>query len=102
MSRPPQRVVCAAALMNDGLIVTGVRHYSPDMRATLRRLYGNGLRAFGRWWIKPYHLRVKEQGFVDQYGIFLSRKEAWVIADREGQMRHRASLPGTLFSENLY
>lgn len=31
MSSP--RIVCAAMRMDDGLIVTGVRHYSPDMRA---------------------------------------------------------------------
>ena len=65
---------------------------------------------------KPYHLRVKQQGFVDQYGTFLSREEAWVIADREGQIRmydpagHGPTIPRvanqgdkqTLFSEDLY
>ncbi len=103
-------------LMDDGLIVTGIRHYSPEMRATMRRLYGSGLRAFGRWWIKPYHLRERVQGFVDQYGTFLTREQAWVIADREGQIHlydpagkgaliPRAANVGdreTLFSENLY
>ncbi len=89
-------------LMDDGLIVTGVRHFSPDMRATLARVYGKGLRAFGRWWLKPYHLRVVEQGFVDQWGTFLNRQDAWVIAEREGQIREQVSIPGTLYSENLY
>lgn len=32
------RIVSAAMLMRDGLIVPGVRHYSPDMRAVLFRL----------------------------------------------------------------
>ncbi len=115
--RPPQRVVCAAMLMDDGLIVTGIRHFSPDMRATLARVYGNGFRLFDRWCLKPYHLRVVEQGFVDQFGTFLTREEAWVIADREGQIRLYdpadttwATIPraarqgdaGTLFSEELY
>lgn len=37
-------------LMDDGHIVTGVRHFSPDMRATLRRLYPRNwfMRLFGR------------------------------------------------------
>lgn len=33
------RIVCAAMLMDDGVIVTGVRHYSPEMRVVLRKMY---------------------------------------------------------------
>lgn len=56
-----------------------------------------------------------EQGFIDQYGNFLSRSEAWKIADKMGQIRrptsHEKELnprqpnmgdDGLLFSENLY
>lgn len=78
-------------LMEDGLIVTGVRHYSPDMRALLSRIYGAG-----------YHARVKEQGFIDSRGQFLSREAAWKVAEENGQIRYEVSRPGTLFSENLY
>jgi hypothetical protein len=78
-------------LMTDGLIVTGIRHYSPEMRLVLKRIYGN-----------DYKYKVKEQGFVDQYGEFLTREVAWVIAEREGQIREQVSTPGTLYSENLY
>ena len=99
------RVVCAAMLMDDGLVVPGVRHFSPDMRAILRRIYGD-----------KYHLRVKEQGFIDARGQFLSREEAWRVADRNGQIfLYDPSGKGrlipqpanqgsteTLFSENLY
>lgn len=99
------RVVSAAMLMEDGLIVPGVRHFSPEMRAVLHRIYGEG-----------YHLRVKEQGFVDTHGNFLSRKEAWVRADQNGQiflydpsgkgrLIPQPANEGTheiLFSENLY
>ena len=99
----PRRVVCAAILMDDGLIVTGVRHYSPDMRATLARIYGKGLRAFGKWWRKPYYFHEAEQGFIDQFGKFLTREEAFVLARQNGQCPH---LPTTgtacLFSEDLY
>lgn len=101
-TRPPSRVVCAALLMDDGLIVTGIRHFSPEIREVLRRIYGSGFRAFGKWWVKPYHLRVLEQGFVDQYGVFLSREAAWKIAECEGQIREQVSVAGTLYSENLY
>ena len=69
------RVVSAAMLMDDGLVVPGVRHFSPDMRAILRRIYGD-----------KYHLRVKGQGFIDARGQFLSREEAWRVADRNGQI----------------
>ena len=99
------RVVSAAMLMNDGLIVPGVRHFSPDMRLVLHRIYGDN-----------YHLRVKEQGFIDSKGNFLSRKEAWIRADMHGQiflydpsgsgnMIRQEANQGTkeiLFSENLY
>lgn len=99
---PPHRLVSAAMLMDDGLIVPGVRHYSPDMRAVLSRIYGKGIQLFGFWLKKPYHLRVKEQGFIDTHGVFLSREEAWRVAKLTGQIRHEVSTPGTLYSETLY
>lgn len=103
-------------LMDDGLIVTGVRHFSPDMRASLKRIYGAGLKVFGVWIRKPYHLRVREQGFIDCRGKFLSREDAWERADVHGQIflydpagkgrlipqPAKQGRPGTLFSENLY
>jgi len=102
---PARRVVCAAMLMDDGLIVPGVRHFSPEMRAVLHRIYGDG-----------YHLRVREHGFIDTHGNFLSRKDAWIRADQNGQiLLYDPSGKGrvipqpanegtheTLFSENLY
>lgn len=97
-----RRIVSAAMLMHDGAIITGIRHFSPEMRATLKRCYGAGLRIFGRWWIKPYHLHVKEQGFVDQFGVFLNREDAWVVAEQAGQILRRVATPGELYSENLY
>jgi hypothetical protein len=44
-----------------------------------------------------------EQGFIDNKGNFLTREEAWVVAEREGQIIRRAcSDEGVLYSENLY
>lgn len=88
--------------MDDGHIVLGVRHFSPDMRATLRRVYGVGFKLLGRWISKPYHLRVVEQGFVDQYGTFYDRESAWTIAQAAGQIRQVTGSVGTLYSEDLY
>ena len=86
------RVVCAAMKMKDGLIVTGTRHYSPEMREVLKRLYPD----------KKYNLEVAEQGFIDTQGNFLNRKEAWELAEKNGQILYQVSTPGTLYSENLY
>ena len=99
--RPEVVIVCAAMKMKDGMIVPGRRHFSPEMRAVLKKMYGPGLRVFGKWVIKPYHLRVEEQGFLDSKGGFVSRKAAWEIALRAGQIR-RFKVKGTLFSEDLY
>lgn len=85
------RVVCAAMLMDDNHVVTGVRHYSPEMRETLKRAYG-----------EDYHKRVRLQGFVNQRGEFMNRLTAWKVAEAAGQIRHQVSSPGILYSENLY
>lgn len=87
----PRLVVCAAVLMDDDHVVTGIRHYSPDMRETLRRAYGD-----------RYHKHVMLQGFVDQHGVFMNRVTAWHVAEAAGQIRRKASNPGILYSENLY
>lgn len=97
-------IVCAAMLMKDGLIVPGVRHFSPEMRLVLERIYG-----------EDYHLQVDKQGFVDQMGEFIARVDAWKLADANGQIRRptgwedgncprKAGIgdEGLLFSENLY
>lgn len=89
-------------LMDDGLIVPGVRHLSPDMRAVLCRTYGKGVKVFGVWVRKPYWHRIKDQGFIDTHGHFLDREAAWKRAEQTSQIREQVSIPGTLYSENLY
>jgi hypothetical protein len=104
MNQSVSRIVCAAMLMKDGSIIVGIRHFSPEMRVTMEKIYG-----------KQYHLQVKGQGFVDQFGIFFSRLDAWKIADNAGQIirslgwtdepaprRAKVGDTNVLFSENLY
>ena len=40
------------------------------------------------------------QGFTDQYGIFLTRQEAYIIARDAGQLLPRHAYGETLFSES--
>jgi hypothetical protein len=93
-------IVCAA-IHKRGNIICGVRHFDGIMRATLN---ATGETHVG-W----------DQGFVDQFGTFYSREDAWKIADKNGQIRRPTGLEdfahsrpanvgdeGMLFSENLY
>jgi hypothetical protein len=91
MSPPRPRIVCAALLYDDNTLVVGPRHYDTVMQAQIaQRPKGN-----------PPH-----QGFIDQYGHFLTRKQAWDIACYQRQVIRRVGGDGLdkagLFSENLY
>lgn len=98
----PQRIVCAACKHKDGMIVLGVRHFDSFTHATLDL----------RKQIDPSeNWQACEQGFVDQFGQFLSRTESWVIACAAnqihrlvgGQVINDIGVEGTrLYSENLY
>lgn len=89
-----QRIVCAAVRYPDGQMLVGARHFDVLMMRQFQAL------------------KIKEEesaatcGFVDQEGRFYTRQEAWVIAEKEGQIRQRhfgdTKEGGTLFSENLY
>lgn len=89
-NKKTQRIVCAAIKLRGGLIVTGVRHFCPVMIAQLKRI----------------KLKVTncEQGFVDQWGNFLTREEAYPIAKRQDQFKghHAGRKIGWLCSEDLY
>lgn len=89
-----QRVVVCAAIRSreTGKIVCGARHFDTIMRAI----------------VFPNHTKDSEwlsaeQGFIDQYGVFLTRREAWDIASKAGQIKVNPDRPpGPLFSEDLY
>lgn len=86
-----RRIVCAAVLYKDGTMLVGPRHFDSIMRLQYKR--------FG---IKDPESE-SQQGFVDQYGVFLTREEAYVVAKRQSQIIRRCGGDdGRLFSENLY
>lgn len=85
------KIACAALLMKAGLVVAGARHYSPEMRTILRRIYG-----------ADYTYEVVTQGFVNTRGEFFNREDARVIALRHGQITDNTIHETELFSEDLY
>lgn len=71
--------------------MVGIRHYCPQMRDQIQHSK-QGI----TYWKNVY------QGFVDQYGKFHTREEAWKIAEDQGQIRQVTGTVGQLFSEDLY
>lgn len=99
-SRTQRRVVCAAVRASDGSgeIVLGIRHFSKDMR---RQIEARGE------WHKFRGALDENQGFVDQWGVYMDREEAYRVADEAGQILYPEScgrgLNGPrLYSEGLY
>lgn len=84
-----QRVVSMAACIVDGHLIVGNRHFCPIMQLTMDKM---GLDDFSS------HSIIEEQGFVDQWGIYMSRQEAWDVAKAAGQIK-RVYTEGVLYSE---
>lgn len=93
--RDDRRVVCAAN-RSGSFLVLAPRHWDPVMRMTAENI-NNLSNPYDREW---------EQGFIDQWGIWMDRREAWRVAAAAGQILYRcggdATDGGTLYSENLY
>lgn len=103
------RIVCAAVRHPDGRIVCGPRHLDKTMLAQITGLSMEGFHdlltngdgpseACKVWGWKG------EEGFIDQYGVFHTREEAWNVADAGGQIieKERNWCNGSLHSEHLY
>jgi len=88
-----RRIVCAAMRDKElGQVILGVRHFDPIMRARVHENFEK--KGTSTTWT---------QGFVDNKGQFLTRKEAWPIAVAAGQIIRRCGGDeGCLYSENLY
>ena len=98
MDRTVRRVVCAAIRAADGDVLIGIRHYSADMRKQIEE------RADGHKFKTRYD---EDQGFVDQWGYFMSREEAYMVALETNRLAFPdqigAGLNGPkLYSEGLY
>lgn len=85
-----RRVVCAAIRDLCGQVVLGPRHFDGVMHMGISRL--------------PSYTEPWEQGFIDQSGVFMSRQEAFRVAQEAGQMVRLCGSEhnGRLYSENLY
>lgn len=88
--RTKRRVVCAAVRKGDFLIL-GARHFDMTMHKTIQQL---GL--------ERRFMADGEQGFIDQWGKFMTRQEAFVVASDMEQILGEPNIEGTLFSEDLY
>jgi hypothetical protein len=85
-----RRVVCAACRIGD-IVLAGARHFDTIMHSQLQAMR-----------LDRGQIGMAEQGFVDQFGIFLTRQEAYKLAEEKGQINGEPNIPGTLFSEDLY
>lgn len=89
-----RRVVCAAIRAADGTLLLGVRHYSADMHAQLNFRVDRE---------KFLHRQGADQGFVDQHGVYMTRRQAWNVAEAACQVRRAGhDGEGVLYSEDLY
>ena len=93
-----RRVVCAALRASDGRLLLGIRHYSRDMHEQIARRDDRN---------RFYRLHDPDQGFVDQFGVYMTREEAYRVAEAAGQIVYPEAcgegLDGPkLYSEGLY
>ena len=86
-----QRRIAQAAYNYNGYIVTGTRHSCPIMEMQIMMME----EVLQEW----CGFDKMVQGFTDQYGNFLTRKEAYPIAKAAGQIIREDTCPGTLYSE---
>ena len=82
-----RQVVCAANRYGEHIIL-GVRHHCPLMNKML------DLAGINRY--------TKEQGFVDQWGNYMDRKEALFVLKTNGRWTRDDDFSNELYSENLY
>lgn len=86
----PQQIVVCAANRKEGIIFCGARHCDSVMRSQSQA--------------RNMKLTNCEQGFINQFGEFLTRKEAFKIV-QENNQHFNAERNGSkteLFSEGLY
>lgn len=83
--------IAQAAYNYNGYIVTGTRHSCPIMEMQIMMMK----EVLEEWCDGDKMI----QGFTDQYGNFLTRKQAYPVAKAAGQIIREDTCPGTLYSE---
>lgn len=92
------RIVAAAVRNTVGQIVVSARHYDSLMHTQIAaRMDAESF--------SDSH--GDDQGFIDQYGRYLTRREAYLVASAAGQIRNEAACATSyghreLYSEALY
>lgn len=99
------RIVCAANRVHcaDGVtrLLIGARHWDLLMHEQID-VIKQMLKSQGYEGNRPYSHNISvDQGFIDQYRNYHDRTEAWIIAEKNGQIIRDVSGEGTLYSENL-
>ncbi len=92
MEKPQQIIVCAACRVY-GIVLCGARHWDSVMRQQYKVMS------------KPDDSkRNEEQGFINQFGEFLTREQSMKIVKENGQPFNIENNGGdvVLFSEGLY
>lgn len=89
-------IVCAANRYRD-FIVTGSRHFSVPMLMTMELVGMDALHAYAGGVDK------EEQGFIDQYGKFWNRRDAYALCIKQGRpLLEAGGSKSQLFSEHIY
>jgi hypothetical protein len=95
-NKPIRVVVCAANRYNGSAVLLGARHFDSLMCDALEEYEVAG---------GKFNRDTEEQGFIDQWGIFMDRTEALSVATAAGQIntrRPKGNPTNILFSEDLY
>jgi len=93
-----RHIVCAAnkfELNGQEIIVTGARHYDPIMHAVIDALSEQGQ-------LIAIPDVVANQGFIDNFGKWLSREDARACVLENEQVLRSQPNSSELFSEDLY
>jgi hypothetical protein len=102
--KKPRVVVCAAIRNKKGKVVCGARHYD----SVMRQIFIRNPNWFERVILRKSFVKDKdwyscEQGFIDQFGVYMDRQEVWKVAEQSGQIKYAPEhSKGTLYSEDLY
>jgi hypothetical protein len=95
--RTQRRIVCAA-ISKGGQTILGARHFDKIMHQVIEQIAIGKIPGFQEY------MRDADQGFIDQWGKFMTREEAFEVATAAGQILEKTGNPDSkeLFSEDLY